>query len=280
MKIAVGSDLHLEIGSFVPENPGADVLVLAGDILVAADLHEHPRPLGGELPVNLGRRQAAAYAARDFLAECSQRFEHVVMVAGNHEFYHGRWIRTLEILRTETSHWPNIHFLERDSVEINGVRFLGATKWTDLQNGDPVVCQVIQDGMNDYRVIRHDGADYRRLRPSDSMRRFQDTMTWMKAELESRPSATTVVVTHHAPTAQSVNSKYRGDYLMNPAYHSNVSELILDHPQIQCWIHGHMHDASDYMVGTTRVVANPRGYVGYERDSHSRDPYHFQVITV
>jgi hypothetical protein len=53
---------------------------------------------------------------------------------------------------------------------------------------------------------------------------------------------------------------------MNGGYCSNLEEFILDHPQIRLWTHGHMHDPSDYMIGETRVVCNPRGYVGYERN--------------
>jgi len=38
----------------------------------------------------------------------------------------------------------------------------------------------------------------------------------------------------------------------------------LNHPQIKLWTHGHTHEEFDYMVGTTRVVCNPRGYINYE----------------
>jgi len=51
---------------------------------------------------------------------------------------------------------------------------------------------------------------------------------------------------------------------MNGAYHSDLSEFILDHPQIKLWTHGHTHHPFDYMIGGTRIVCNPRGYDGYE----------------
>ena len=73
-----------------------------------------------------------------------------------------------------------------------------------------------------------------------------------------------VVITHHAPSFMSVNDRYKGDTLMNGGYASELGEFILDHENIKLWCHGHMHDPVDYMIGTTRIVANPRGYVGQE----------------
>jgi hypothetical protein len=52
---------------------------------------------------------------------------------------------------------------------------------------------------------------------------------------------------------------------MNGAFHSDLSDFILDRPHIKLWTHGHMHNTSDYLVGNTRVVCNPRGYVKYEQ---------------
>jgi Icc-related predicted phosphoesterase len=52
---------------------------------------------------------------------------------------------------------------------------------------------------------------------------------------------------------------------MNGGYASNLENLILDNPQIHAWIHGHIHQRQDYQIGGCRVVANPRGYQGYEQ---------------
>ena len=73
-----------------------------------------------------------------------------------------------------------------------------------------------------------------------------------------------VIVGHHAPSSVSVKPRYQGDHYVNGAYNSDLSEFILDHPQIVLWTHGHTHDGFDYMIGTTRVLCNPRGYDGYE----------------
>jgi Icc-related predicted phosphoesterase len=78
---------------------------------------------------------------------------------------------------------------------------------------------------------------------------------------------TYVVVTHHAPSGESVAECYKGDTLMNGAFASDLSELIMDRPQIKLWTHGHMHNMSNYWVGDTRVVCNPRGYINYESNA-------------
>ena len=75
-----------------------------------------------------------------------------------------------------------------------------------------------------------------------------------------------VVVGHHTPSFQSCHPMYGNDTLMNGGYHSDLSEFILDHPQVKLWTHGHTHHPFDYVIGETRIVCNPRGY---ENDGYS-----------
>ena len=64
---------------------------------------------------------------------------------------------------------------------------------------------------------------------------------------------------------------------MNGAYSSDLSEFILDRPQIKLWTHGHTHDPYDYMIGSTRIVCNPRGYIHYEEIA---DNFEFKLLEV
>ena len=73
-----------------------------------------------------------------------------------------------------------------------------------------------------------------------------------------------VVVGHHTPSPFSIHPKYAHDKLMNGGYHSDLIDFILERPQIKLWTHGHTHEEFDYMIGSTRVVCNPRGYADYE----------------
>jgi DNA repair exonuclease SbcCD nuclease subunit len=267
MKIALCSDLHLEFEDIDLKNTeGAEVLILSGDIMIAEDLHNHPEEKVriAAMIDSLGRRQEIAQRFRDFLKRCSKEFPHVVYVAGNHEFYHGRWKESLTHLREECDKFPNVYFLERDIKVINEVSFIGATLWTDMNKGDPLTLHAISDMMNDFRIIRNDEHGYTKLRPAHAMYRHQQTLAYLKAVLPDMKDKKVVFVGHHGPSAMSTHPKYAGDYLMNGGYRSELSEMILDNPQIKLWTHGHMHDPFDYMIGTTRVVCNPRGYSGHD----------------
>jgi len=216
---------------------------------------------------NLGRRQSTALRFRDFMKRCSFQFPHVVVIAGNHEFYHGNWKASIQYLRDEYSKFPNIYFLEQELKVIDDVTFIGATLWTDCNKGDPLTLHALGDMMNDFRIIRNDELGFTKLRPAHTMHRHQRTVAYLKTVLADRKDNKIVVVGHHAPTFNSVHEKYRNDQLMNGGYASDLSEFILDHPQIVLWTHGHMHDPFDYMVGTTRVVCNPRGYSGHDEQA-------------
>jgi DNA repair exonuclease SbcCD nuclease subunit len=267
MIVALASDLHLEFQDINLKNTeNAEVLILSGDIMVAEDLHNHPEvhPMDPTNIPNLGRRQSVALRFRDFLKRCSFQFPHVIYIAGNHEFYHGRWKASLDHLREECAKFPNVYFLENDIKVINEVSFIGATLWTDCNKGDPLTLHALTDMMNDFRIIRNDEHGYTKLRPAHIMHRHQQTLSYLKAVLPDMKDKKVVFVGHHTPSYQSIHDRYKKDYLMNGGYHSDLSEFILDHPQIKYWFHGHTHDPFDYMIGTTRVVCNPRGYAGHD----------------
>ena len=269
MKIALCSDLHLEFQDIDLQNTeGAEVLILSGDIMIAEDLHNHKHfdynPYTSGALADLGRRQATALRFRNFLKRCSDAFPHVVYVAGNHEFYHGKWKASLQDLRDECAMFSNVYFLERDVKVIKEVTFIGATLWTDCNKGDPLTLHALTDMMNDFKIIRNDEHGYTKLRPAHAMYRHQQTISYLKSILPDMKDRKIVFVGHHAPSKQSTHPKYKNDQLMNGGYSSDLSEFILDHPEIKLWTHGHTHDPFDYMIGTTRIVCNPRGYAGWD----------------
>jgi predicted phosphodiesterase len=271
MKIQIVSDLHLEFSDINIKNENnADVLILSGDIMVATDLYDHPAPSTPYLSneIEPGTRKDRARIYRDFLKRCSFQFPHVIYVMGNHEFYGGRWFDSVQWLRDECSRFPNVYFLEREGKDIDGVRFLGCTLWTDMNKHDPMTLHAVRDMMMDYRKIRNDKAGFTSLKPADTAQRHKDSLGYLKFCLEGKADFKHVVVTHHSPSFKSCHPQYASDYLMNGAYHSDLSEFIMDHPQIKLWTHGHTHHPFDYVIGETRVVCNPRGY---EADGYSED---------
>jgi predicted phosphodiesterase len=257
MKISLVSDLHLDFASV--QLPGGEVLILAGDIC-------EYRSFKKELPsvVNF------------FKNECP-KYEQVFMVMGNHEHYRYRLDKTYESLVELLP--ANVRLLENETVDYRGVVFMGATLWTDLDGNSPIATIALKHGMNDYRAIENYYSDtgfYHKLTPEYTYRLHNNTLDYFRASLAEYQSRLVVVITHHAPSYQSIHERYLGDG-MNAGYASNLDEFILDHPQIKYWLHGHTHTAFDYQVGSTRVLCNPRGYYPHEPDTGFNPDLTFEV---
>lgn len=250
MKIQVVSDLHLEFSDInIKNTQNTEVLILAGDILVADKLFKHGSELGQRF--------------RDFLSRVSFQFPHVIYVAGNHEFYGGgHFYGHVDLLRAWcNNNYDNIYYLEDDVKKIDNIMFVGGTLWTDLNRGDPLTAFHIKECINDYRAIKNDRKGYVPIKPADTMERHVNTKKYFETVIDNaHPDQKIVVVGHHTPSWQSCAEQYRHDFLMNGGYHNNMEDFILDRPKIKMWIHGHTHVAFDYMIGETRIVCNPRGY--------------------
>lgn len=266
MKIFVISDIHTEFAcetTKLPFNPftdydilrfgypdEADVIVLAGDIGYHID----------------GMR----WARRRF------KNKEIVMVAGNHEFYEND-ISVVNKMRLAAD-YLNIHFLEKSSAVIDGVRFLGTTLWTDLRHYGNSEVNLAKSYLNDYRCINaaqwwqtpamlkkikilmemekisehHEN----KLCPAITCLLFKESLEWLRNQLNDKYDGKTVVVTHHAPSLLSTSDSN----MMKYSYASDLNEFILHHPEINLWLHGHIHQGVDYRIGATRIVSNPRGY--------------------
>ena len=269
MKIALASDLHIEFQTItLPNTEGADVLILSGDICVAHSLHDHPidKPVPADA-MKPGRNQSAAYKYREFFKRVDGEFPNTIYCSGNHEFYHGRFPDAYDWLRDEMKNYSNIHFLDTDAIEIDDVTFVGGTLWTDMNRRDPTTMQVIEGMMNDFRVIRNSQHNYRRFTPLDSVIHHTATLAHIKQVVDADPAKKYVVVGHHAPTALSVHARYKDDHYVNGGYFSDLSEFILDRPQIALWTAGHVHDPHTYYMGDTLVACNPRGYAGHDPEA-------------
>ena len=228
---------------------GADVVVLAGDV------HIKHRGLQWVIEQKFGVP--------------------VLYVLGNHEFYQDNFPGLIDKLKWDAE-GTNVHVLENDSVEIGGFRFFGCTLWSDMELlGDPGVASVFAaDAMNDYRLIRHSETS-RRLQPSDTISRHFESIKKLGEFLEAGNTARSIVVTHHAPSIQSIEDRYRRDHL-SAAFASNLDKLILEH-QPRLWIHGHTHESYDYRIRETRIICNPRGYVSIEENKGFNPNYTVEI---
>ena len=265
MKLHVLSDLHVEFSPFTPDPDtvkAADVIVLAGDIYLGV--------------------KGITWARKNFPDKP------VVYVAGNHEFYGFHWDKLLDQLREE-ARAQDVYYLENESIAINGVRFLGATLWTDFEffglSKRSQAMRAVESNLVDYSDIKAKtlqpevvssimGTQYgkkgpvrwsRKLTAVHSLARHQASLAWLKSELlqasESGNAVNTVVVSHHYPHKNSTAPKYLED-LVTAGFGSHLPLDMLT--QTDLWIHGHTHDSFDYEVSdarqSVRVVCNPRGY--------------------
>lgn len=273
MKLTIVSDLHLEFEDL--ELPGGEVLILAGDICEAKNIQNSSYdPAGITFPFENRKKRPDRYI-RFFKEECA-KYDRVFYVMGNHEHYHGRFDQTADIIRAILP--ANVTLLENDSVTYGGYTFIGATLWTDCNRNDPLTIQSLKDMMNDYRVVKNyykDRGQYHRLTPQHTATVHKRTLEYFKAVIDNERDRAVVIITHHSPSFASVPEKFKLDTLMNGGYASDLSNFILDNTNIKLWIHGHMHDPVDYTIGDTRIVANPRGYVGYEPAA-----FHFTPLVI
>lgn len=230
MKIQFISDVHLEFGNFDMPDKDCDVLIAAGDIGVGTEGLEWLQSL--EVPV--------------------------IYVAGNHEYW-GFEITRLNGLFSEISKDSNVHHLEKNSVIIDGVKFIGCTLWTDFNEcDDEALMQELESIMNDFRYIFLEESP---ISPQQLIEINHASKKWLDKELSKPHNGPTVVVTHHAPSINSWASDEE-DFLKY-AYCNELESMLKD-KQINLWVHGHIHRSSDYTKHGVRVVCNPRGYKGYQ----------------
>jgi len=243
MKVKILSDIHLEhfvACQYLPVGTG-DVLVLAGDILCSKNLRKN-----GYLKEVYLR----------FLNDCSRNYDKVLYVLGNHEFYgynyEGTKKKIIEYLPS------NVHLLNDDTITIGNWNFIGFTFWTDFRNENALEMMEAECNMNDYNSIRI-GSNYRKLRADDTLKFHKESKEYLLNQLKVIQD-NVFVISHHAPSYQSVPQEFKKH--ANGAYCSNLDDLILNHPQIKYWCHGHTHTPFDYNIGNCRVICNPHGYPG------------------
>lgn len=276
MNILMASDLHLEFytrespnglhglmssdRSILPLDPKmlrkvkADILVLAGDIITLRDTN-------------------SMFWLKDFADQIGLS---IIYVLGNHEFYGSEFTDARQRVKNFFSE-TNVFVLDNDRIEINDVRFIGSTLWTDYDAaGRQQVSMTFADRvLNDSRLIRIEKAG--RTRPFTSVEAFYEhkqARGFIEAELLKSFDGKTVVITHHAPSVTyGQHPKYPLDELSG-AFSSDLEYLF---PSVDLWIWGHTHASVDMQVGRTRLISNQRGYPD-ESVPGGYDPLKYVVV--
>lgn len=259
MKIKLLSDLHLEFGNF--DAGEGDVLILAGDIVNVKEMTE-------------GTPQGKYYIS--FLEKCANNYNKVFLVLGNHESYGGNVDKTVKKLREITDvEGSTITVLDNSVETYEGVNFIGATLWTNYDEGNASKMQTAKKAMTDYYVIT-EGDPEEPLVPSVTIKKHDETIAYLTETLPTLEGQT-VVITHHAPHPQSLSGDYVDDNL-SAAYHSDLTTFIENNKEsIQYWCHGHIHHTNDYNVSGVRVLSNPRGYAKYNENPDFNPEFEFEI---
>ena len=247
------SDLHLEVHPHYRPQPApeADLLVLAGDI----GSYQSGSLLEG---TDFGLERFSPKAGWPVP---------VLYVPGNHE-YDGLDFDVTHARLRDTCERLGITWLEREVVEIAGVRFIGTTLWADFdalvtdQDRAAGETPVLKKREKAFRAANHYLTKTGTTRGGEPMLapawRDQALVCeqWLSQALAMPFDGTTVVVTHFAPSLRSADPRY--GLTPGTAGFCNSLEPVL--PQARLWLHGHLHCQHDYVAGGCRVVANTLGY--------------------
>lgn len=248
MKIRLLSDLHTEFrlpyktASF-SRYKGEDVLVLAGDIASGS---------------------TNVMDVIKFFKD--QGFPHIVYVAGNHEYY-GTSIEDFNTkMREKCAKLDNVYFLNRDSVDIDGVQFIGATLWTNFRD-DPMAALLAKKYIADFKYIRD-------FTTNDAKAMQLIDWDFISRETFKHQDKHSVVVTHFLPTDACISPRFRDPRFsdLNPYFANDLAKKIEAFTNVT-WLFGHTHDAVDTVCGSTRLVCNPHGYYNAMNDGIGFDPF-------
>ena len=269
VNIQLLSDLHLESNPHFKARPlpGADLLVLAGDIgsyqsgslLGSLGIADFGLARFSPLPVALG---GAGWPTP------------VLFLPGNHE-YDGQEFDEAEVRLRDTCARLGLVWLERETVVLQGVRFVGCTLWTDFDalttrqaNADPAsagditLAEQLKAREKAFRAANFYLKKNHALRNGQPMlaeavrEEGLKSQAWLRQALAVPFDGPTVAVTHFAPSLLSADPRY-GITPGTAGFCNSLDELL---PLATLWLHGHLHCPNDYVKHGCRVVANPLGY--------------------
>ena len=229
------SDIHLEMDKCDKEissyfNNKADYLFLLGDI---------------------GNPYEESYTR--FLKYCTNNYQKVFLVAGNHEMYHKTVYETVTKLRQLCNENDKLVFLNDDTYDLPGldIRIAGTTLWS----------KVTEEQMSEIRCFISDYRSIKDWSVEQNNHTHAKSVEWLKQETEKakQDGKKLVIMTHHAPLLNSCHPKHMGSSLSS-AFETDLSQFIISNPHIRLWLHGHTHHSDKRTVGSTTVLSNQYGY--------------------
>jgi predicted phosphodiesterase len=257
MRIQLLSDLHLDVdpGFTATPAPGADLLILAGDI-------------GGLPGAPLARYGQPDWYLSRFSPALGNWPSPVAYLPGNHEFDGQDFDEAYAQLR-DLCERLGILWLEGQTLTHGEVRIIGSTLWSDFDaladrpDGVPgAMAYNLQQREKAFRAANFYLSKCGTVRYGqtfDAAAMREEALAcqhFLRAEIAKPFDGKTVVVTHFAPSLKSHDPRY-GLTPGTAGFCNTLDDLVA---QADIWLHGHLHCASDYRIGKCRVRANPLGY--------------------
>ena len=243
MKLRILSDLHLEFHydgglSFIRDQKDSGYDVL----ILAGDITSHN---------NL------SFVLSNFRESCEER--PIIFVPGNHEYYHTSPKKLNLELKKLSKLDSRLHILDNKSIIVDNKKFVGSTLWYRHSG----TIEPHDHLLNDFTIIEN----FREWISEHSRK--------SAAYLDKQIKKCDVVITHHLPSYNSVHSFFK-DSILNKYFVHDLHPL-LETCNAKLWIHGHTHKSMDYVVGTTRVVCNPFGYLRREQNSQFNEKLTIEI---
>lgn len=245
------SDIHINIKSnygYTPSKLETDidtVLIIAGDI-------------------------GTPYLFKEWVSGFHHRFKSVIAILGNHDYYRMTIERAPSKWKEAVESLDNVHIMHNNFIDMEGIRIVGGTLWTNLGTLNPTELNTIKRHMNEYKKVRA-GAGYSKITTNVILREFMTTWNTIKDAVNSADGLSTVAVVHHSPFKESVLPEFSNDDC-KWAYVSDMADDLLGMARVpDIIIHGHLHRHMDYNIGDTRVIANPRGHLRPEKVKNPKE---------
>lgn len=236
MKIQYMSDLHLEMAEnsryfkYAYKPVTGDVLILAGDTFY---LNVETIPM------------------EDYWKWASENYREVILVPGNHEFYHDCDIMKYGLEWKKMIH-PNVGMYQNQALRIDETDFILSTLWSQI---NPYYEYQIWRGLADFHQSFCNG-DSLTIKQYNQL--HADCLDFIKKAVAESTAEHIVVVTHHLPTTLVV-APWHHNSPLNSAFATELGEYIAD-SNIDVWIYGHSHSNFDAKIGNTMIVSNQLGY--------------------
>lgn len=246
IKIQIVSDIHLEFfDDLVQLN---EILDVTGNVLIIAG--------------DLGYPTHNNYVR--FIEQCSQEYDHVILVTGNHEYYatknsyeYNNMYKIDTLINDVCKRFYNVHFLNKTDLiltcYLDDYVFLGTTMWSHISQ---LNYDKIKSSINDYNYVYNNG---RKLTPNETNLLYLTNLKWLTKKIEEyrETNKKIIVVTHHMPSFRLINDKYK-DSEVNEAFASNLEDLMLE---VDYWIYGHTHDHNIQTINGCKCIVNAHGYI-------------------